>query len=168
VAIGYYDGETGAPTGVPAFENVRQGLSVAQVARLGTRDGLNLEIRNTFVLGTVEEYTGGCYYNEQGEYVCEDEVLVDTYKEFRWGSTTGTLTAPVARVTDLLVTVGGGSTGYFNVMGGMQSWMRGNGDAPSLGISVAAGYGMIAGSPTEDTYLELRGPLVSVGLRSRW
>lgn len=158
----YDDGAGGG-----SFENVEPGLSVAQIARLGSRDGLHLEVRNTFVLGTVEEYQyDECYY--YGECTePSDPVLVDTYKEFRWSSTRGRLVLPVASTTDLFTEIGGGAAPYFSVEGGVQTWIRGNGDRGSLGASVAAGYGYMEGNPQEDRNVELAGPLLSLGLRWR-
>ena len=156
------------------FEEVQRGGAVAQLVRLGSRDGLHLEVRNTFVLGQVEEYEVDveCLaYDSEEEYYCveyeeKDPVLVDEYREFRWGSTMGKLVLPVADVTDIVLDVGGGATGFFSVSGGVQSWLRGNGDVGSLSLRVSAGYGFLAGTPDEE-YIELQGPLLAFGMRWR-
>lgn len=150
------------------FDELNRAGSIAQVVRLGAVDGLHLELRNTFVVGRVAVYEAECLGGE-GDGYCDafgEEVKVDEYREIRLGSIQGKVVVPVVGVTDLVFEGGGGATGFAYGAGGVQTWVKGNGDAGSLGLRVSAGYGWMGGEPDED-YINLNGPLLSFGMRWR-
>lgn len=160
------------------FEDVDNAFSVVQEARLGARDGLNLTVRNTFVLVPQQEmtWTGECqydyywyYYEErEGDVTWEDCYdITDTGSSFEFGGIAMALNVPVGSRTDLFADWGTGGAGATWVEGGVATWLRGHGDKDSLGISVAAGYGNLQAQPN-DEWVELYGPLVSLGARWRW
>jgi hypothetical protein len=158
------------------FEDVDNAFSVVQEARLGARDGLNLVVRNTFVLvpQQSQQWTGECehydywYYEGEGEQSWEDcYEIIDEGSSFEYGGIAMALNVPVGSRTDLFTDWGTGGAGATWVEGGVATWLRGHGDAGSLGISVAAGYGSLQAQPN-DEWVELYGPLVSLGARWRW
>ena len=146
------------------FEDVKGAFSLAQQARLGARDGVNIAVRNTFVL--VPEYTysyDDCYETEW-ESGCETRE--QTGDAFTFGGIAMRGTVPVGNETDLFVDWGTGRAGATWITGGVATWVRGNGGSGSVGLEVAAGYGQVAGDPG-DEYVALYGPLVSAGVRWR-
>jgi hypothetical protein len=148
------------------FDNVDRAFSVAQQARLGARDGLNLVVRNTFVL--VPKYTydsSECVYDESYDPSCNTRKR--TGSAFTFGGIAMRGSVPVGARTDLFVDWGTGQAGATWVTGGVATWLHGNGDAGSLGLEVAAGYGEVVGSPNQST-IYLNGPLVSAGARWRF
>ncbi|MFH1466293.1 MAG: hypothetical protein ABIO70_18055 [Pseudomonadota bacterium] len=157
--------------GQPTFPDVEGAFSVVQEARLGGRDGLNLTVRNTFVLVPRNDavWNGSCgeYYYDYEHGSGEDCWDLDESTEFAYGGIAMTMNIPVGARTDLFVDWGTGGAGATWVESGVASWIRGNGDKGSLGISVAAGYGQLAANPN-DEWVELYGPLVSLGARWRW
>jgi hypothetical protein len=161
--------------GAVQFEDVDNAFSVVQEARLGSRDGLNLVVRNTFLLMPQQDATwnGSCdgmyYYYEYDEDFDWDSCydVEDTGSEFEYGGIAMALYVPVGARTDLFTDWGTGGSGVTWVEGGVATWLRGHGDAGSLGISVAAGYGYLQGRP-DDQWVDLYGPLVSLGARWRW
>jgi len=170
---GYAYAEDGAGAQAP-FQDVDGAFSIVQEARLGGRDGLNLSVRNTFVLVPKTEtvWNGSCDDTEDywGYYYPEDSECWDVNdlgNEFAYGGIAMTLNVPVGTRTDLFTDWGTGGAGATWVEAGVASWIRGNGDKGSLGISVAAGYGQLQANPN-DEWVELYGPLVSLGARWRW
>jgi hypothetical protein len=163
--------------GAVQFEDVDNAFSVVQEARLGAQDGLHLTVRNTFVLVPQQEsrWTGECeqdywyyYYEGETDKTWEDcYELVDEGDSFEYGGIAMALYVPVGSRTDLFTDWGTGGSGVTWVEGGVATWLRGHGDAGSLGISVAAGYGSLQAQPDDD-WVELYGPLVSLGARWRW
>ena len=111
-----------AGRGVDAIESdideVKSGLSIAQIARLGATDGLHILLRNTFLL-----------YDET----------------FHYGGTVGQLQWPVSRESWLLLRGGGGSAGSFYGEVGLRWLARGNGDKDSLFLTVTAGGAGLSG-----------------------
>lgn len=177
VSLTRYDyalAEDGGTIGGKAdFEDVVGAFSLAQQARLGARDGLNLVVRNTFVL--VPEYTynydncdtGATEYGYYGYYGTGDCVTRrKTGSGFSFGGIAMRGTVPVGARTDLFVDWGTGSAGATWVTGGVGTWLRGNGGTGSVGLEVAAGGGQLNGNP-DDTSVSLYGPLVSAGVRWR-
>jgi len=164
--------EDGAGGQAP-FQDVDGAFSVVQEARLGGQDGLNVTVRNTFVLVPQTETTwnGSCddeyYYYYYGDYEKDCWDVEDLGNEFAYGGIAMTLNVPVGARTDLFVDWGTGGAGATWVESGVASWIRGNGDEGSLGISVAAGYGQLSANPN-DEWVDLYGPLVSLGARWRW
>ncbi len=157
-----------------SFEHVQGAFAIVQEARLGSVDGLHLEVRNTFLLVRGHEYDyTPC--DEVDEETIEDwdtfwETCADltpTDPEFAYGGVAMRGVVPTGIKTDLLVDFGMGDAGAMWVLGGMRTWLRGVGDRGSVGVEAAAGYGSLMASPG-DTWVFLYGPLVSVGLRSRW
>ncbi len=142
------------------FHNVRSGLSVAQVARLGSRDGLHLSARNTFLL----------------------------YKKaFHYGGTVGELLVPVTERTWLLARGGGGASGFAYGELGLRLLLWGNGLADSFFVSATLGgaglfgekkvkctyYDPATGMQVEDTThkcfepVNYAGPMVGLGFEWR-
>jgi hypothetical protein len=174
----YYAQDEGGWGQAVQFEDVDNAFSVVQEARLGARDGLNLTVRNTFVLVPQQEqqWTGDCenydywyyYYEYEGDQSWEDcYEVVDTGSSFEFGGIAMALNVPVGSRTDLFSDFGTGGAGATWVEGGVATWLRGHGDTGSLGISVAAGYGSLEAQPNDD-WVQLYGPLVSLGARWRW
>ena len=156
------------------FDDVDGAFSIVQEARLGARDGLNLVVRNTFVLVPQQDYIWNdeCedywYYYDDEEYSWDDCYnLRDQGSQFEFGGIAMALYVPVGSRTDLFTDWGTGGAGATWVEAGVSSWLRGNGDKGSLGLSVAPGYGQLDAEPNND-WVSLYGPLVSVGVRWRW
>jgi hypothetical protein len=97
---------------IPRFEKVRDGLSISQVARLGSLDGINLSVDNFFVL-----YKG----------------------EFHWGGAIGAIQSPVSDRSWLLLRGGGGIAGYAFGEIGLRVLVRGNGGPGSLFLTPSIG-----------------------------
>ncbi len=102
----------------PTIDEVKSGLSVAQLARLGAQDGLHIVLRNNFILYEDAFYYGG------------------TVGEFQW---------PLSMRSWLLVRGGGGAAGYGFGEVGMRWLARGNGDSGSMFLTVTAGAGGLRG-----------------------
>jgi hypothetical protein len=135
-------------------------LALAQVVRLGARDGLNLKLNNLLLLHkNAEEGDTG----------------------FIYGGTTARFTAPTGKRTDFFAEGGGGVMGYWFLGIGMGSWLVGNGSPGSWYLSVSAGAAGIRGSREITEYLpgqstpwsytaevSIAGPMVSVGVARRF
>jgi len=152
------------------FQDVQGAMAVVQEARLGSRDGVNLTVRNTFLL--VPRYDtiydeDGCEGYEDYYYYSDCYTVEEDGQEFAFGGIAMRIAVPTSARTDLVVDWGTGDAGATWVQGGVAAWLRGNGDAESLGIEVAAGYGSLTGRP-DDQYVQLYGPLVSVAGRYRY
>ncbi len=137
-------------------------FALSQVARLGARDGLNLQLRNVFFL-----------HKDSGS----------TQSGFIYGGTTGKFVVPAGRRADFFAEGGGGIMGYWFFGLGVGSWLIGNGSPGSLYLSVSAGGAGISSSRkvTETsnyngqsytfTYTDdysVAGPMVSIGLARRF
>ncbi|MDP6934194.1 MAG: hypothetical protein QGG40_14815 [Myxococcota bacterium] len=159
----------GGLSAITDFEDVDNALAVAQEARLGARDGLHMVIRNTFLLTPTWTYT----YDEACSEEDYDGDYSDCYiqekdsSEFVYGGFAMRVAVPTGDRSDLVLDWATGAAGATWVTGGVAAWLRGNGDKGSLGLEVAAGYGMIEASPNDEN-VELYGPLVSLGARHRW
>ena len=144
------------------FEDVSSAFAFVQEARLGARDGLRLEMRNTLLLTPRYVYTETT--DENGQYV-------GTYTEegvaFSFGGIAMDLSVPTGDRTDLFFDFGTGDAGATWVEGGVSSWLKGNGDVGSVGLRVGAGYAGLSGRPN-DSYVQIGGPMVSVGGRYRF
>jgi hypothetical protein len=135
-------------------------LALAQVARLGARDGLSLRLNNLLLLHQKAE---------------------DGASGFIDGGTTARLVVPTGKRTDFFAEGGGGVMGYWFFGIGMGSWLVGNGSPGSWYLSVSEGAAGIRGSreitellPGQTTPyrytkdISIAGPMVSVGLTRRF
>lgn len=102
----------------PRFENVRSGLSLAQMARLGAVDGLSVTVRNTFLL-----YDDSFYY----------------------GGTVGRLQVPVSARSWIVGNGGFGYSGFYFGEAGLRVLLLGNGRRDSLFLTAAVGGGGLFG-----------------------
>jgi hypothetical protein len=149
--------------GVPSYADVDidtpgAALSFVQEARLGARDGIHLDLRNTLVLvegyAVTEDYSG-----ETPVYTA-----TSTGTSFEFGGIALEGWVPTGDRADIVGAVAAGANGVFTIEAGVHSWVRGNGDTGSLGLRVAAGYAAVQGRGTQT----LAGPMVSVGARYRY
>lgn len=170
--LAYYGYEAAMDSGgvSGSFTSVKDTLAVVQEARLGARDGLSLEVRNTFLL--VPEYKSVVAKDDAGDPIL-DEYGNETYEtrrsgdSFNYGGLALRANVPTGIRTDVFANGYFGEAGCTVVEGGVFTWLRGNGDRGSLGLQVGVGYGDVTGSP-DDEYVSLAGPLVSVGGRARF
>lgn len=156
--------EAGAEPSREETQETNSALTLAQLARLGARDGLHLSIYNLLIL--------------------HDDPIEDA-SGFIYGGTTGRLSWPLDRRSDIFVEGGGGVMGYWFAGGGVGTWIEGNGSPGSWKLSISAGAAGIWGSreitetvrpdPTQpaQTYtytddVEVSGPMVSIGLARRF
>lgn len=105
------------------FERVRSGLSIAQLARLGALDGLNLVIHNSFLL-----------YDDK----------------FNYGGTVGRIQVPLTGRLWMLLNSGGGRSGFVYGELGLRVLLRGNGDRGSVFLTPTVGGGYLFGEKEED------------------
>ncbi|MBN1944361.1 MAG: hypothetical protein JW797_01740 [Bradymonadales bacterium] len=108
------------------FDEVSHGLSIAQIARLGARDGLHLLVTNHFVLHE---------------------------EEFKYGGTRGTIQVPLPTGdtrTWLIARGGGGTAGYAFGEIGLRVMLRGNGDRGSLFVTPTIGGAYLQGQKEVD------------------
>ncbi|MBM4364087.1 MAG: hypothetical protein FJ104_15510, partial [Deltaproteobacteria bacterium] len=138
-------------------------LTLSQVARLGSRDGLHLSLRNLLL-----------FHEEPGT----------GQNGFIYGGTTARLTIPVAELSDLQIEGGGGVMGYWMFGVGVGTWIRGNGGPGSWRLSLSAGAAGVHGSrEVKETYtdsngepytydydedVDVAGPMVSAGITRRF
>lgn len=125
-------------------------FSFGQYARLGTRDGVHVEVQNAFLLGR---------------------------DRFRFGSTNGTLQIPVSAAAALVFRGGGGVTGYAFGEAGLRLRVRGNGDHGTLFLTPTVGGIGVTGerrecSPTSGGFcypssVSHGGPLVGLAVEYR-
>ena len=125
-------------------------FSFGQYARLGTRDGVHVEVQNTFLLGR---------------------------DRFRFGSTNGALQIPVSPAAALVFRGGGGVTGYAFGEAGLRIRVRGNGDHGTLYLTPTVGGVNVVGGRREcampdsgycyASRVEHGGPLVGIGVEYR-
>jgi hypothetical protein len=144
-------------------QETHSAFTLAQLVRLGARDGLNLSLRNLLILHHDQEL------DENG---------------FIYGGTLGKLSVPLDRRSDIFLEGGGGVMGYWLVGAGVGTWIVGNGSPGSWKLSISAGAAGIWGSrevtetttfpgqaPSSSTYTEqidIDGPMVSAGLMRRF
>ncbi len=139
------------------FSGVNNAFAFVQEARLGSRDGLNLGVRDTLLDVPVTTYT----YDNSGVQTAKN-----TVREFRFGGIAMDLAVPTGDRTDLFVDWGTGDAGATWAEGGVSTWLRGNGEKGSFGVRVGAGYAQVSGTKDTQT-ISLSGPMVSVGARAR-
>ena len=120
-------------------------IGLSSVARLGPRDGLRMEVRSSFL-----------YQKETNNHEAR----------FQLGSITGRGFIPIGRVTDLVLEGGGGANGFGYGSIGVSSWVIGNGDKRSLGLSAHVG-GAGLWSETEDDSTNIAGPMAGMGITYR-
>jgi hypothetical protein len=139
-------------------QRTQHGFSLSQVVRLGAMDGLNLKVSNVLI-----------YHRDDGD---GDE---DESSGFIWGGITGRFAFPLALRVDMFLEGGGGFMGYWFAAVGVFTWLKGNGDAGSVGISASAGGAGLRGVRKKDygdyvdtEYLYINGPMFSLGLVTRF
>ena len=149
--------DSGSGTGSYEFKRVKHGLSLAQLARLGATDGLNLSIFNSFIL--------------------HDD-------EFKYGGTRVSVQVPVDERLWFVMTGGGGLAGYAFGEIGLRVLVTGNGDrgtvflTPTLGAAGLFGETEVsctvwnptlgqeeAGTCTQD--IDYSGPMVGIIMEYR-
>jgi hypothetical protein len=159
---GAYLDDDGSVT-VTEDQDTHAAFTLAQVARLGARDGLHFWIQNLLLLYE-DEYDG-----EDG---------------FIYGGTSAELVIPTGRRANFFVEGGGGLMGYWFVGAGVSTWIYGNGSPGSWRLSVSAGAAGLSGSrevtetysdgigePVVTTYdetVDVVGPMVSLGIARRF
>ena len=146
------------------FEDVDSAFAFVQEARLGARDGVHVGVRNTLLLVPTYTYTE-VYDETTGEYRGTRRRLDS--REFVFGGIALDFAVPTGDRTDLFVDWGTGEADATWFEGGLSTWLRGNGDRGSVGVRVGAGYASLNGNP-DDEFVELYGPMVSVGARYRF
>ncbi len=151
-------GETEAPP--PWEQRTQHGFALSQTVRLGAKDGLHLSINNLLV-----------YHEDNFDYYGEEP-----QSGFIYAGTTGKLTIPIALRTSWFMEGGGGLMGYGFGATGVSTWLRGNGDAGSIGLSVSAGFAGLWGvrrreydsGMVEDERIVVTGPMFSLGATYRF
>ncbi len=144
----------------PKWENrTTAAFALSQVVRLGARDGLHLNVYNLFLY----------YSDEQATSDDEDET------GFVYGGTTGRFNIPLGARTDLFLGGGGGRMGYAFGEVGVFTWIKGNGDSGSFGVSTSAGGAGVWGVRKREyadywdtEHIVVAGPMVSLGLTYRF
>ena len=131
-------------------DKLESALSLAQVARLGALDGMNLTVHNSFVM------SGG---------------------EFKYGGTTSAIQTPLTHRLWLLLRGGGGRAGFAFGEVGLRIMIRGNGGSGSVFLSPAVGGGFLFGHKTTDCLqgetkcgreeIDYAGPMVGLGIAWR-
>ncbi|NOZ88271.1 MAG: hypothetical protein GXP49_18830 [Deltaproteobacteria bacterium] len=132
-------------------------FALSQHVRLGARDGLNMVVTNTLM-----------YYKSKNDSGSKDSGFV-------YGGTSGRINIPLPGRTDLFLSGGGGLVGYWFAEFGVFTWITGNGDIGSLGLSASAGGAGIWGTQKRVTQygfdqrtVDVVGPMVSFGLAYRF
>ncbi|MBW2531242.1 MAG: hypothetical protein JRI55_07155 [Deltaproteobacteria bacterium] len=156
------DGNWVEPEPDPWSQRTRAAFAISQQVRLGARDGLHLTVYNLLMYAKDDSSDG------------EDD------SGFIYAGTAGKVVVPLASRTFLFGEGGGGVMGYGFGNIGVFTWVRGAGDAGSVGISALAGGAGIwgvrkktydEGTPQEYTVTEqvtIAGPMVGVGLTYRF
>ncbi len=139
-------------------------FAITQTVRLGAKDGLNVETRNTFLL----RKRGEDEFDYDGGNTDDTKSVLG----FEWGGLSSQLNIPLGgRLT--LFFGGGGSDEYFFGEGGVHAWLLGNGDRGSIGLSAAAGAAGLFASKYNDASNEsidisAVGPMISLGMDWRF
>ncbi len=137
-----------------ALKRVKDGLSIAQYARLGAVDGLRLTVFNTFLL-----------YEDR----------------FHYGGTRVTFQTPVAERLWVMVSGGGGQAGYTFGEVGLRVQVLGSGDHGTIFVTPTLGGGALSGQTERDCYdwetpgadgkcikdVSYGGPMVGIGVEWR-
>jgi hypothetical protein len=124
---GFDETAAGAEGGIDVeFDRVRSGLSIAQFARLGARDGFNFTALNTFILHEEEFFYGGT----RGAF----QVPLGTGGTHTW----------------LTVQGGGGRVGYAFGEVGLRVLLAGNGDRGSVFVTPSLGGAYLRGEEETD------------------
>ncbi len=139
----------------PAWhQRTKAAFALSQIVRLGARDGLNLVVTNLLLYHRDDDR------DEEG---------------FIYGGTSGRFAFPLAKKTEMYIEGGGGLMGYWFGAVGVFTWMRGNGDAGSLGLSVSAGAAGVWGNRERDRgdfkeveRVAIGGPMIALGLSYRF
>lgn len=138
-------------------QRTRAAFTLSQQVRLGARDGLNVSVYNLIM------------YNEDGDD-----------SGFIYAGTAGKVMIPLAARTFLFLEGGGGVMGYGFGDLGVFTWVRGNGDAGSIGICALAGGAGVWGARKKTTTLStgetftdteivsIAGPMVGIGMTYRF
>ncbi len=171
----------------------RRGLSFLQKVRLGTVDGLNLTVHNSFVYQR-SSYSSWFGYDESGgkpvtlgesctPYDDDEEY---TGYEFNWEGIDATLSVPLTSRVTLITDWSFSNAGWFYGDIGIRTLVMGNGGHGTLIIPVTIGGVMVddfvpsykstycdADSKTYSSYQEYDsktygGPVVSIGIDYRW
>lgn len=125
------------------IDNVRSGLGIGQVARLGPPDGVHLAVRNTFLL----------------------------YRDaFRYGGTVARGQIRLARKVWAVVGGGGGRAGFAYAEIGTRVLARGNGDHGSLFVTATVGGAGVFGERDDEgetKKIGYGGPMLGLGLEWR-
>jgi hypothetical protein len=140
-------------------QRTRAAFTLSQQVRLGARDGLSLSVYNLLM------------YDKGGE---------DGDSGFIYAGTGGKVTIPLAARTFMFLEGGGGVMGYGFGDLGVFTWVRGSGDAGSVGICALAGAAGVwgvrkktvtpaGGQPyTETENVTIAGPMVGLGMTYRF
>lgn len=148
------------------FEDGERALTVNHQARIGARDGLNLEMHSTILLVPEYVYNADDCALDYG-YIPGCSPRERTGSAFTLGSIALRGAVPVSDRVALILDGGIGWTGPTWITGGASTWLRGEGEAGSVGLEVSAGFGEVVG--TEDqSDAPLYGPLLSAGARWRF
>ena len=156
VSVSTADSATAGATDPNAYslKRVKDGLSIAQYARLGAVDGLRLTVFNTFLL----------------------------YKDrFNYGGTRVTFQTPVVDRLWVMVSGGGGQAGYAFGEVGLRVQVLGSGDRGTIFVTPTLGAGFLSGETERDCYewetpssggsctksVSYGGPMVGLGVEWR-
>jgi hypothetical protein len=169
--------ESGSFSQAIEFVDVTNAPSIVQFVRLGAEDGLHLSVRNTFILTPSYAYnwvdadcTEVSNYGDGDEYYgnnCGYYETEDVGSEFVFGGLAMRLSVPTGPRTNLIMDWGTGRSGAGWFEAGVDVWVKGNGDAGSVSVEAAAGFGSLV-AQLNDEYINLYGPMVSGGARWRF
>jgi hypothetical protein len=178
---------------VYSSDDRRRGASFLQKVRLGTVDGLNVTVHNSFVYqrGHLPRWFGSGYDSSPSLKIgadcspnSDDEEL--TNYEFNWEGIDGTVSIPVTSRVTLISDWSFSNAGWFYGDIGIRTLVMGNGGHGTLIIPVTIGGVMIdnfvpsgdktycnSDSNTYATYQDYDtksygGPVVSIGIDYRW
>jgi hypothetical protein len=153
----------GEPEEVKWSQRTQAAFTLSQQVRLGARDGLHLTVYNLLM------------YHKDKDKDGEDD------SGFIYSGTAGKVTVPLASRTYMFLEGGGGVMGYAFGDVGVFTWVRGAGDAGSVGISALAGGAGVWGvrertvsdpgigeDYTDTETITIAGPMVGVGLTYRF
>lgn len=172
----------------------RKGLSFLQKVRLGTVDGLNLTVHNSFVYQRSSSVNGWFAYDQVGgkavalgdsctPYADDEE---HTGYEFNWEGIDGTLSLPLTGRVTFITDWSFSNAGWFYADVGIRTLVMGTGGHGTLIIPVTIGGVVVqdytpsynstycdADSKTYSSYQEYEsqsygGPVVSIGIDYRW
>jgi hypothetical protein len=130
-------------TPVVASQSIISRAALFLNARLGSVDGLSLEVRNSSVVR---------------------EAFVGDPMTFHWGSTQVAGYIPLNRQLTLQLQGGGGDNGWAFGEAGIRTYFRGTGGAGTIIVPLCVGGGGFIGS---NTITGSAGPLVSLGVELR-